>query len=168
MLSDQPPTISRHIHGASELLGMTVAQRYDVLWDWLRDACYMAGVGWRSHCEGFCSKEARTVALSKARGTWQSTLFPSLEIPSGFLTQAVLGSLAGLMSRKKVSVQGFLWVRKVWFAFVQWTLASKTFGERRKGERSLVVSLLPGSHKRLALRNPHVLSQKYGGACTTY
>jgi hypothetical protein len=28
--------------------------------------------------------------------------------------------------------------------------------------------LLPGSHERLALRNPRVLCQKYGGACTTY
>jgi hypothetical protein len=39
----------------------------------------------------------------------------------------------------------------------------KTFGERRKGERSSVVSLLPGFHDCLASRNPRVLSQKYGG-----
>ncbi len=26
--------------------------------------------------------------------------------------------------------------------------------------------LLPGSHERLALRDPHVLFQKHGGACT--
>jgi hypothetical protein len=31
-----------------------------------------------------------------------------LEIPWGFLTRAVLRSLAGLISRKKVSVRGFL------------------------------------------------------------
>jgi hypothetical protein len=56
----------------------------------------------------FVARNARTIALSKAQGTRQSTLFTSLEIPWGFHTRAVLHSLAGLMSRKKVSVQGFL------------------------------------------------------------
>jgi hypothetical protein len=52
----------------------------------------------------FVARKACTIALSKARGIQQSTLFMSLEIPWGFLTQAVLRSLARLMSRKKVSV----------------------------------------------------------------
>ncbi len=56
----------------------------------------------------FVARKARTIALSKARGTRQSTLFTSLEIPWGFHTRAVLRSLAGLMSREKMSVQGFL------------------------------------------------------------
>jgi hypothetical protein len=56
----------------------------------------------------FVARKARTMALSKAQGTRQSTLFTSLEIPWGFHTRAVLRSLAGLMSRKKMSVQGFL------------------------------------------------------------
>ncbi len=116
----------------------------------------------------FVARKARTIALTKAQGTWQSTLFKSLEIPLGFLTQAVLHSLAGLMSRKKVSVWGFLWVRKVWFAFAQWTFAPETFGKRQKGEKSPVVSLLPGSHKHLALRNPCVLCLNYGDVCTTH
>ncbi len=51
---------------------------------------------------------------------------------------------------------------------VQWTFAPETFGERRKGETSLVVSLLPGSHEHLASRNPCVLCQIYGGARTMY
>ncbi len=80
----------------------------------------------------FVARKARTIALSKAQGTRQSTLFMSLEIPWGFHTRAVLCSLAGLMSRKKVSVRAFLWVRKVWFAFAQWTFAPETFGKRRK------------------------------------
>jgi hypothetical protein len=116
----------------------------------------------------FVARKARTIALSKARGTQQSTLFTSLEIPWGFHTWAVLRSLVGLMSCKKVSVRGFLWVRKVWFVFAQLMFALETFGKRWKGERSPVVSLLPGSHECLASRNPHVLCQKYGGACTTY
>jgi hypothetical protein len=56
----------------------------------------------------FVARKARTIALSKVQGTQQSTLFMSLETPWGFHTQAVLRSLAGLMSRKKVSVQEFL------------------------------------------------------------
>ncbi len=128
---------------------------------------------WQAYVEDpaakdFVARKARTIALSKAWGIRQSTLFMSLEIPWGFLTQVVLRSLAGLMSCKKVSVQGFLWVRKVWLAFAQRTFAPDTFGKRQKWERLLIVSLLPGSHKRPASRNPHVLCQKYGGACTTY
>jgi hypothetical protein len=34
----------------------------------------------------FIVRKASTIALSKAQGTGQSTLFTSLEIPSGFLT----------------------------------------------------------------------------------
>ncbi len=80
----------------------------------------------------FLARKARNIALSKAQGTQQSTLFASLKIPWGFCSRAVLHSLAGLRSRKKVSVWGFLWVRKVWFAFSQRTFTSETFGERRK------------------------------------
>ncbi len=66
----------------------------------------------------FVVRKARTILLSKAWGTQQSTLFTSLEIPSWvFHTRAVPRSLARLMSCKKVSVWGFVWVRKVWFAF---------------------------------------------------
>ncbi len=50
-------TIARLIHGASVPLGTIVTQRYDVLRDWLWDACHMAGVRWGSRCKGFCSKE---------------------------------------------------------------------------------------------------------------
>ncbi len=55
----------------------------------------------------FLARKARTIALSKAQGTQQSTLFTSLEIPWGFHTRAVLHSLARPRSRKKVSDQGF-------------------------------------------------------------
>ncbi len=46
----------------------------------------------------------------------------------------------------------------------QSTFTPETFGKRQKGERSPVVSLLPGSHECLALRNPRILCQKNGGA----
>ncbi len=55
----------------------------------------------------FVARKACTIALSKVQGTRQSTLFTSLYVPWGFLTHAVLRSLAGLMSRKKESVRGF-------------------------------------------------------------
>ncbi len=80
----------------------------------------------------FIARKARIIALSKAQGTRQSTLFTSLEIPWEFHTRAVPRSLVGLISCKKVSVWGFLWVRKVWFAFAQQTFAPEPFGERQK------------------------------------
>jgi hypothetical protein len=51
------PTIACHIHDASVPFGRAVAQRYDVPWDWLWDACHMAGVRSGTCCERFCSKE---------------------------------------------------------------------------------------------------------------
>jgi hypothetical protein len=67
---------------------------------------------WQGYVEepsakNFIARKACTIALSKAQGTQQSTLFTSLEITWGFLTQAVLHSLAGLMSRKKVELKNF-------------------------------------------------------------
>ncbi len=51
----------------------------------------------------FVARKACTIALSKAQGTLQSTLFMSGN-PMGIPYPAVLRSLAGLMSCKKVSV----------------------------------------------------------------
>jgi hypothetical protein len=47
-------------------------------------------------------------------------------------------------------------------------LQKKPSAKRQKGKNSPVVRLLPGSHERLASRNPRVLCQNYGGACTMY
>ncbi len=47
-------------------VGDIVAQRYDVLCDWLWDACHMAGVRWGSRCEGFCSKEGPHYRLEQS------------------------------------------------------------------------------------------------------
>jgi hypothetical protein len=38
-------------------VGDVVAQRYDVLYDWLWDTCYIAGIHWGCRCKGFCSEE---------------------------------------------------------------------------------------------------------------
>jgi hypothetical protein len=104
---------------------LIAAQRCDIPWDWLWDACHMVGVRWGSHCKGCCSKEG---PHKEHDNQPNSRVGNPLGIPSW----AVLHSLVGLMSRKEVSVRGFLWVRKVWFAFAQWTFAPETFGERRK------------------------------------
>jgi hypothetical protein len=100
---------------------------------------------WQGYVEdptakNFVARKAQTIALSKAQGTQQSTLFTSLEIPWGFHNRAVLHSLARLRSSKKVSVQGFGEQEKYDLHSVQRTFAPETFGKRRKGEKSLVVS----------------------------
>jgi hypothetical protein len=67
---------------------------------------------WQGYVEdpaakNFVARKARTIALSKVQETRQSTLFTSLEITWGFHTRAVLRSLAGLMSCKKVWSKDF-------------------------------------------------------------
>ncbi len=47
-------------------VGDAVAQRYDVLRDWLWDTCHMAGVRWGSRCEGFWSKEGPYYGLERS------------------------------------------------------------------------------------------------------
>ncbi len=54
-------------------VGDVVAQRYDVLYDWLWDACHMAGVRWGSRCKAFVARKAHTIAVSKARGSCHKT-----------------------------------------------------------------------------------------------
>ncbi len=84
----------------------------------------------------FVARKARTIALSKAWGTQQSTLITSLEIPWGFHTRAVLRSLARPRSHKKVSVRGFYWVRKVWFVFSLKDVSTRNF--RKRAERGKI------------------------------
>ncbi len=72
------------------------------------------------------------------------------------------------LTQESVSLRIF--VRKKGMNHVQskQTFTADTYRKRRKRENSPVVKLLPGSHKRLTLRNPRVLFQKNGGACMMY
>jgi hypothetical protein len=54
-------------------VGDVVAQRYDVLRDWLWDACHMAGVCEDPAAKVFVARKARTIALSEAQGSCQKT-----------------------------------------------------------------------------------------------
>ncbi len=135
----------------------------------------MARVYWRTRCKVVHRKEgphywieqnARNPleheqgqrALGKLSRSCHQTsnnqpLFMSLVIPWGFLTQAVLRWLSrGLWHARKCQFKDFMWEEKVWFAIGQRTFAWETFGKRQNGERKLVLILVPGSHKRFALR----------------
>ncbi len=111
---------------------LTVARRCDVPRDWLWDACHVAGVHWGSRCEGFCSKEGPHYHFEQSARNRTINIIHKFGNPLGIPSRAVLRSLVGLMSHKEVLVQGFLWVRKVWFAFAQLTFATETFGKRWK------------------------------------
>jgi hypothetical protein len=102
----------------------------------------------------FIARKAHTIALSKARGTRQSTLFTSLEIPWGLHTWAVLRSLAGLMSHEKVSVWGFFVSKKGIICILLTDVCTRNFWQK--------------AESILLWETPCVLCQKYGGACTTY
>ncbi len=130
----------------------------------------MAGVCWESHCEGFRSKEGPHYCLGAKREEAvirQATinLFTSLDILWWFHTQAVLRSLA---NARKCQLEDFCEEKRYESCSVQHTFTAETCGKRRKRGNSMVVMLLPGSHERLASRNPCVLFQKHGGACTMY
>ncbi len=73
----------------------------------------------------------------------------------------------GLCQARKCQLEDIVW-EKVWFAFTQWTFTPETFSGRQKGKRKPVLSLLPSFLESIASRNPSVLCQKHGGACTTY
>ncbi len=56
------PTHVHHTHCAFSQLGPTADQRYDVLRDWLREACQMARVRWGTCCRcGACLGGSKTL-----------------------------------------------------------------------------------------------------------
>ncbi len=122
-------------------VGDVVAQRYDVLRDWLWDACHMAGVRWRSHCEGFCSEEGPYYcfeqSMRKLSSDKRQSTYLRVWISLWWLhTSAVLHSLAKPNSRKKVSVRGFLWERKVWMVFSPTDIHNRNL--RQKAEKGKI------------------------------
>ncbi len=105
-------------------------------------------------------------AKRKEAVIWQAAinLFTSLDILWWFHTRAVLRSLANARKCQfKESEE-----ERYESCSVQRTFTAETFGKRQKRENSTVVMLLPGSHELLASRNPCILFQKHGGACTMY
>ncbi len=121
----------------------------------------------------FVARKARTIALSKAWGSCHKT---SDNQPYSRVWKSLGDSRPelhcvawlGLGHTRKCQFVDFCDRDRYELCSVQWTFAPETFGKRRKRENSPVVKLLPGSHERLASRNPRVLCQKHGGACTTY
>jgi hypothetical protein len=119
----------------------------------------------------FVARKARTIALSEARGSCYKTSnnqpihefgYPFGDSIPGLYCVAWLGQ----GHARKCQFKDFCEKERYESCSVQWTFTAETFGKRRKRENSPVVRLLPGSHKRLASRNPCVLCQKHGGACT--
>jgi hypothetical protein len=121
----------------------------------------------------FVARKARTIALSKAQGSYHKTSnnqpihefgYPFGDSIPGMYCVAWLGQ----GHARKCQSKDFCEEERYESCSVQRTFAAETFGKRRKRESSWVVRLLPGFHERLALRNPRVLCQKHGGACTMY
>jgi hypothetical protein len=108
----------------------------------------------------------RLGAKRKEAVIWQATinLFTSLDILWWFHTRAVLRSLANARKCQFEESEE----ERYESSSVQRTFTAETFGKRRKRENSTIVMLLPGSHERLASRNPRVLFQKHGGTCRMY
>jgi hypothetical protein len=111
------PTIARIIHSASEPLGMTFAQRYDVPWDWLWDACHMAGIRWGFCCKGFCSKEGPHYRFEQSARKLAINLIQEFGNPLGIPYPSCTAKLSGayvtqesVSSRILVSKKGMICV----------------------------------------------------------
>jgi hypothetical protein len=121
----------------------------------------------------FIARKACTIALSKARGSCHKT---SDNQPYSRVWKSLGDSIPelycvawlGLGHARKCQFKDFGEKERYDSCSVQRRFAPETFGKRQKRENSPVVRLLPGSHKRLASRNPRILCQKHGGTCTTY
>ncbi len=121
----------------------------------------------------FVARKARTIALSKAQGSCHKTSnnqpihgfgYPFGDSIPGLYCVAWLGRGRA----RKCQSEDFCEKERYELCSVQRMFAAETFNKRQKRDNSPVVRLLPGSHERLALRNPHILCQKHGGTCTTY
>ncbi len=154
-------------------VGDVVAQRYDVLCDWLWDACHMAGYVEDPTAKNFVAKKACTIVFSKAWGSFHKTSdnqpihefgYPFGDSIPGLYCVAWLGQ----GHARKCQSKDFCEKERYELCSVGWKFAAETFGKRRKRDNSLVMRLLPDSHERLASRNPSILCQKHGGACTMY
>ncbi len=121
----------------------------------------------------FVARKARTIALSKARGSCHKT---SNNQPYSRVWKSLGDSIPelycvawlGLGHARKSQFEDFCEKERYESCSVQQTFVPETFGKRQKRENSPVVRLLPGSHEHLALRNPRILCQKHGGACMMY
>ncbi len=120
-------------------VGDVVAQRYDVLRDWLWDACHMAGVRWRSRCKGFCSKEgphyrfersARKLSSDKQQSTY-SWVWISLgdSIPGLYCI-----AWQSLTHARKCQFEDLCEKERYELCSVQWTFTAETFGKRQTRE----------------------------------
>jgi hypothetical protein len=133
----------------------------------------MAGVHWSPAAKHFVARKAHTITLSEAQGSCHK---PSDNQPNSRVWKSLGDSIPklyciaglGLSCARKCQFEDFCEKERFDSCSVQWTFATKTFGKGWKMENSPVVRLLTGSHEHLALRNPCVLCQKHGGACTAY
>jgi hypothetical protein len=115
----------------------------------------------------FVARKACTIALSKARGSCHKT---SNNQPYSQVWKSLGDSILklyciawlGLGHTRKCQFEDFCEKERYESCSDQWTFTPETFGKTRKRENSPVVRLLPGSHKRLASRNPCILCQKHG------
>ncbi len=133
---------------------------------------------WRGYVDDpaakdFVVRKARTIALSEAQGSCHGT---SDNQPIHKFGYPFGDSIPGLycvawLSRghaRKCQFEDFCEKERYESCSVKQTFTAETFGKRWKRKNSPVVRLLPGSHERLASRNPRVLCQKHGGTCTMY
>jgi hypothetical protein len=114
------------------------------------------------------AKSAWEVIQKLSSDKQQSTFFASLEIPWGFLSQAVLRWLSGgLCHTRKCQFGNFAW-EKVWFCDCLTDVCMRNLRQKaEKGKKASTNSCTWFPQASCFEKMSHVC-QKYGGACTTW
>ncbi len=183
------PTHTHHTHCASRQLGTIANQRYDVLWDWLWDACQMARVRWGTRYKGFCSKEGPHYQVERiarnqlernqvqrafgklSRSCHQTSnnqpWFTTLEIPWGFLAWAVLHWFSGgLCHARKCQFKEFCVRRKGMICKLPMDICKRSL--RWKAEQEIGTKSCTRFPRASCFKKTRHVCQKYGGAYRTW
>ncbi len=118
--------------------------------------CHMAWLRWKSCCEVFIARKARTNALEQSARKLsfdkrQSTFIHELDILWWFHTWALLRSLA---NARKCQLEDFCEKERYESCSVQRTFTADAFRRRRRRKKLTVVMLLPDSHEHIAFEKP--------------
>ncbi len=183
-------THARHTCCASRQLGTTAYRRYDVPWNWLRDASQMARVHWGTCCKGFCSKEGLHYQIEQSarkqleRDQVQRALgklsrsccqtsnnqpwFTSLEIPWGFLASAVMRWLSGgLCHARKCQFEEFC-VKKGMICDRPMDNCTRNLWQKAEQGKKTGTDSSTRFPRASCFKKKHHVCQKYGGTCMTW
>ncbi len=177
------PQLTRVTPIALLCIGYPSRLKYNVLRDWLCEACHMAWVGWEACCKGFCGKGPHYQLEQSVRNQLEhnqvqralekpsrSCLLTSNNQPISWVQKSIRDSSPGLywvdlaeayVMQEDVSLR--ILTRKGMIRHCPMDVWTRNLcKERRNRERKPVLMLVPSSHNRLTLRKCVMCSRNMG------